>query len=995
MRRGRGLSETPGTLFRQPLCETLESRRLLTVIPGFAESLVASGLNRPTQMDFAPDGRLFVSQQDGNLRVIKNGTLLSTPFVTVPAHNSGESGLIGVTFDPDFAANKFVYIYYTRPNGSGGYVNRVSRFTASGDVAVAGSEKVLIEGDTLSATNTWHQSGGLHFGTDGKLYISMGENNQRTPAQSLNTLLGKVLRINSDGTIPSDNPFYNQTTGKYRAIWAYGFRNPFTFAVQPGTGRTMVGDVGSDKWEELDELQKGANYGWPTTEGPTTNPAFKAPFYTYPHAGGDNDDSAITGVAFYNPSAISFPSDYVGDVFFGDYGLGKIQRIDLNTKQVSPFVSGVIEITDVDVASDGSLYYVTRDQGRVFRVRATTSSAPTIVVPPQSQTVAAGQPVTFSVTAGGSGLSYQWKRNNVDIPGATDSSYTIDPTTLADNNAKFRVTVSNTVSSITSSEATLTVIDDHAPTATITAPDDSFRWTGGGTISFAGTGTDLEDGDLPASAFTWEVVAHHNTHTHPFVPPYSGVKSDTIQISEVGEDDPDVWFRIHLTVRDSLGATATTFKDVFPKLINLSLQTEPAGLELDLGGTPVTTPDARQAVAGYKRTLSAPATQTLNGVKYAFDSWSDGGARTHDFNVPLTDTTYVAHYKVSTGPVTTTLRAAQDAYVRDGASAGTNFGNAADLQVKNDGGGRNRDSYLSFDLSSIGDDVTSAKLRLFAKLDNTTATNVPVSIFAGPSTWTESSITWNNKPAAGATQLASFTVANTTGKFYEIDLTSYFAAQKAAGATSATIVLKPGKASGATVVINSDEAASNRPELIVQTGGGGGVDPGPGPTTPTTLHATADTYARDGGSATTNFGAATELQIKKNSAVGYSRETYLKFDLSTLGTISNAKLRLFGHLTEAATVQTAVYLASDTSWSESGLTWNNRPPAGTTAAATASVSGVADKWYEWDLTALLQSEKAAGRNVVTLVLKNLTQTNATLVFASDEASANRPELVVS
>src|SRR5687767_5245775 len=128
---------------RRTIAEPLEPRRLLAVIPGFAESLVASGLNRPAQMDFAPDGRLFITQQDGKLRVIKNGQLLANPFLTVAAHNTGESGLLGITLDPDFTNNKFLYVYYTRLDGSGGHRNRVSRFTANGDVALAGSEKVL------------------------------------------------------------------------------------------------------------------------------------------------------------------------------------------------------------------------------------------------------------------------------------------------------------------------------------------------------------------------------------------------------------------------------------------------------------------------------------------------------------------------------------------------------------------------------------------------------------------------------------------------------------------------------------------------------------------------------------------------------------------------------------------------------------------------------------------------------------------------------------
>jgi endoglucanase len=136
--------------------------------------------------------------------------------------------------------------------------------------------------------------------------------------------------------------------------------------------------------------------------------------------------------------------------------------------------------------------------------------------------------------------------------------------------------------------------------------------------------------------------------------------------------------------------------------------------------------------------------------------------------------------------------------------------------------------------------------------------------------------------------------------------------------------------------------------------------------------------------------------VKAHSSVGYTRETFLKFDLITFASVSSAKLRLYGRLTEAATVPIAVYSTSDTSWSEAALTWNNRPSTGSgTAAATQTISGTTSKWYEWDLTALLKAEKAAGRNIVTLVLRNVIQTNATLVFASDEASANRPELLIT
>src|SRR6185436_16408132 len=201
------------------------------VIPsGFTETQVAGGLLNPTAMTFAPDGRLFVCQQGGALRVIKNGVLLSTPFVTVTVNSSGERGLLGVAFDPNFSSNNFVYIYYTATTPA--IHNRVSRFTANGDVATPGSEVVILELNNLSgATN--HNGGAIHFGEDGKLFIAVGENANGANSQTLANLLGKILRINPDGTIPNDNPFFNTATGNNRAIWAMGLRNPFTFGFQP------------------------------------------------------------------------------------------------------------------------------------------------------------------------------------------------------------------------------------------------------------------------------------------------------------------------------------------------------------------------------------------------------------------------------------------------------------------------------------------------------------------------------------------------------------------------------------------------------------------------------------------------------------------------------------------------------------------------------------------------------------------------------------------
>jgi glucose/arabinose dehydrogenase len=246
-----------------------------TVPQGFTDTLIAQ-VNKPTAMAVAPDGRLFVAQKANNnigkLRVIKNGQLLDKPFLRVTTDTSYFQGLLGVTLDPNFSQNRYVYVFYTATSPT--VHNRVSRLTANGDVAVAGSEKVIFDLPSLSAAFEHnHYGGALRFGPDGKLYVGVGDDTTPDNAQLLSSLNGKVLRINSDGTIPSDNPFYGGATPADDAIWALGLRQPYSLDVLSGTSpRMFVNDVGEDTWEEIDEVASRANYGWPTHEGPATSP---------------------------------------------------------------------------------------------------------------------------------------------------------------------------------------------------------------------------------------------------------------------------------------------------------------------------------------------------------------------------------------------------------------------------------------------------------------------------------------------------------------------------------------------------------------------------------------------------------------------------------------------------------------------------------------------------------------------------------------------------
>lgn len=340
-----------------------------------------TGLASATAFAQAPDGRLFVAQQGGQLRVVKNGVLLATPFITLTVDSAGERGLLGVAFHPEFATNaakRFVYLYYTVP-GSPAH-NRISRFTpntVNPDTVSVGSEVIIADLPNLSTAEN-HNGGALHFGSDGKLYVAVGDNANSAKAPDLNDPFGKMLRFNDDGSIPNDNPFCT-TAGTLRcAIWARGLRNPFTFAVRAGDGLMHINDVGQGTWEEINVGQAGANYGWPSTEGPTNSAGIIAPIFAYDHdansstgVGGFFSGCAIIGGAFYPDSgaAATFPTAYRGSYYFTDLCTPRIGRLDLANGNVA-YAFGEVPGSPVGLLAglDGALYVLT--QGAIVRFSA-------------------------------------------------------------------------------------------------------------------------------------------------------------------------------------------------------------------------------------------------------------------------------------------------------------------------------------------------------------------------------------------------------------------------------------------------------------------------------------------------------------------------------------------------------------------------------------------------------------------------------------------------
>jgi glucose/arabinose dehydrogenase len=242
-------------------------------------------------------------------------------------------------------------------------------------VAVVGSEVPILDLNNLSgATN--HNGGAIHFGPDGLLYIAVGENANSANSQSIGNLLGKILRINSNGTIPSDNPttfpgIAGSPSGNNRAIWSVGLRNPYTFDFQAGTGRMFINDVGQTTWEEINDGIAGSNYGWAICEGACSPPNanYRDPLFQYGHGIGSSTGCAITGGAFYNPSVVTYPSEYLGKYFYAEFCSGWIRRFDPATSTSQAFATGLSSPVDLKVGPDGNLYYLVRGGGgAVFKI---------------------------------------------------------------------------------------------------------------------------------------------------------------------------------------------------------------------------------------------------------------------------------------------------------------------------------------------------------------------------------------------------------------------------------------------------------------------------------------------------------------------------------------------------------------------------------------------------------------------------------------------------
>ena len=629
--------------------------RAAVVPAGFTDERVVD-VAAPTSVAFTPDGRILIATQGGTLKLRDAaGGMTDALRLGSRVCTNGERGLLGVAVDPQFAANRFIYVYYTFANAGGcplrstsGPVNRVARYSL-GDDGIARAETVLVDGILSYAGN--HNAGDLAFGPDGFLYVTVGDGgcNFAAPAncagandaaRNPSTLLGKVLRIDRNGAAPEANgggalcaASGSAPAGqRCRETFASGLRNPFRMAVDPNSASTriFVNDVGQAAWEEVNQLQVGADYGWNLREGPCVRGSrsncppppsgLTDPIFAYPHT---SDCRSITGGAFVPGGA--WPQDYDGNYLYADYGCGTIFRLSPSPDgwRSVPLVTGLGSSSAVHLAfgpgpRGPALYYTSyAGGGEVRRLSADAGGNGVPTARLQARPTAGALPLVVSFDGSGSSdpeggrLTYLWDFGDGTVVSGDESRATHTYRRAGRYTATLRVRDGR---GATSPPETVSIDAGNEAPQVVIRSSTGRVYEFGERVTIEADARDPEDGLLPASALAWNVLIAHDQHTHPFLQPPAG-RSFTFEapLPEDRQALAGTYLDVELIARDSRGTPTRTVYRLDPRRRLLSLRASLDRTRFAAGRLPVRLRAGdRGRPAELRLRMSAPATLRLS-----------------------------------------------------------------------------------------------------------------------------------------------------------------------------------------------------------------------------------------------------------------------------------------------------------------------------------------------------------------------------------------------
>lgn len=707
------------------------TKQALTVPPGFQDSVVLGGLSQPTAVRFAGDGRIFVAEKSGLVKVVdpaRGGDASVFADLRTNVHNYWDRGLMDLELHPDFPATPYVYVLYAHDAELGGTAprwgsvettmdscptppgptalgcvvsGRLSRLTAEGDVW-SGVEDVLIENWPQQFPS--HSLGSIAFGPDGMLYVTGGDGasfdyadygqvgeplnplgdppvavgEEQMPPEARGGALrsqnvsvagfpavfsGKLLRVDPlTGQAPDDNPLSGSVRSDARSIVASGLRNPYRMAFRPQTDELWIGDVGWGSWEEINRLivppERVANFGWPCFEGPIYQTGYSAtdlalceelydeedahvtPHYSYAHDGPVAVEdgcswvqgSAIAGLAFYTEGL--YPDEYRNALFFADYARECIWVMLPDAEGVPDptqrrvFARGVDQPVQLTIGPGNDLYYVSHS-GELHRISSLGENQPPIA---RIQLSPSSGPLPLTVALEGSlsddpdpgdTLNYAW---DLDGDGAFDDAAGSAAAYVYSGAGEHRVglRVTDSRGAIATAFETVSAGEDTGgPVATIVSVQPQ-RFIVGDVLQFRGRASEGET-ELAAASFHWEIVLQHcpvvdTCHPH-VVESLEGVDTGSFVMPEHAYP---YYVDLILRVEGSDGRFGTAVARLDPISVDLTVESEPAGLELAFNQAARRTPFMVQVAAGSTNAVNAP-----NHAGYAFMGWSDDGTRAH------------------------------------------------------------------------------------------------------------------------------------------------------------------------------------------------------------------------------------------------------------------------------------------------------------------------------------------------------------------------------